>query len=300
MIDIRYKKVEQVIEKGELSQAEQILEELGSDGYNDSAKWREYYLNAIYKMAAKYCETGDYITGYDLFASLDNYNNAEVAKSEIAGKRLSQLLRSKEQFDTITFGQYEQENGMEDIEWYVLDKQDDRCLLFSTVILDFVGVRNEQWENSVAREWMNSTFYETAFNSAEKEIIINATLEMDVVYASDNFNPVNTGRVTSDKVFAISLSESQRYHLLAYPVNVLFYSTYSYERFWGAELGYDFDHRFYLLRTPFYDDYSGDENAWMVSYSGLYGNISYVDGINDELDRGIPCGVRPAIWVKIE
>lgn len=60
MIDIRYKKAEQAIENGELSEAEQMLEELGNDGYNVSTKWRGHYLSSIYNMAAKYCEVDEF------------------------------------------------------------------------------------------------------------------------------------------------------------------------------------------------------------------------------------------------
>lgn len=63
--------------------------------------------------------------------------------------------------DIVTFGSYEQdndlENGMEPVEWYVLDKEDGEATLMSVYLLDwqpynedFIGMT---WEDCTLRSW---------------------------------------------------------------------------------------------------------------------------------------------------
>ena len=83
--------------------------------------------------------------------------------------------------DTVTFGTYPQSytNGFtyEPIEWIVLEKDEvnRRALLFSKYILDckkYNEVRSDVfWSTSTIRQWLNSSFYNSAFDNREKNMI---------------------------------------------------------------------------------------------------------------------------------
>ncbi len=81
----------------------------------------------------------------------------------------------------VAFGAYEQDgnldNGPEPIEWIIFDKEDDKMLLASKYILDAqyyyeinTSAEGIGWEDSTVRTWLNSDFYNTAFNDIRKEI----------------------------------------------------------------------------------------------------------------------------------
>lgn len=125
----------------------------------------------------------------------------------------------------VTFGSYEQDNdsgnGPEPIEWMVLDHQDGRTLLLARYGLDaswyyVESTDNVTWENCKLRSWLNTDFYNTAFDDTEKELIVQIT----------NENPDGTsfwesvgrevsssigGNDTHDNVFLLSLYEAQTY-----------------------------------------------------------------------------------------
>lgn len=104
----------------------------------------------------------------------------------------------------VSFGKYEQDgdllNGKEKIEWIVLDKEDNKFLLLSKYCLYVRPCKNGSngWKDSHLREWVNSTFYKSAFNSNEKN---NITDTKSSCY----------GKLVEDKVFVLSNSEVDKY-----------------------------------------------------------------------------------------
>lgn len=79
----------------------------------------------------------------------------------------------------VTFGSYEQDadfdNGPEPIEWMVLDHQDGRTLLLAKYGLDASWYHVESaddvtWENCKLRSWLNTDFYNTAFNDTVSRV----------------------------------------------------------------------------------------------------------------------------------
>ena len=119
--------------------------------------------------------------------------------------------------DTITFGQYEQDNrsnnGKEPIEWKVLAIDGDRALVISSYALDATSYGkamdiNEytrtglSWKTSYLRAWLNDTFINTAFSSQEKQQIISTNLVTQ---------DVSGGEQTMDRVFVLSIAEADKY-----------------------------------------------------------------------------------------
>lgn len=79
----------------------------------------------------------------------------------------------------VTFGQYEQNNNFdskEPIEWIVLENNgSDPIILISLYILDVVQYDSggNIWNNSSVYNWLNNSFYNTAFSQTEKERIVS-------------------------------------------------------------------------------------------------------------------------------
>ena len=112
----------------------------------------------------------------------------------------------------VIFGNYPQEkNGdRRPIEWIVLEKESDRLLLLSKYALDCQPYNEQRqkvsWEESSLREWLNSTFIDTAFNEREQkdiaETIVKTEKSQDCydhiflldLYEVENYITKRTGR----------------------------------------------------------------------------------------------------------
>lgn len=117
--------------------------------------------------------------------------------------------------DTVRFGSYEQDNdtdnGAEDIEWLVLDKQDGKLLLISKDALDAKPYHEEYidvtWETCTLRGWLNDTFYNTAFSTEEQGRIVTTKVKNE-----DNLDyGTEGGNDTEDKIFLLSTGEARGY-----------------------------------------------------------------------------------------
>lgn len=118
--------------------------------------------------------------------------------------------------DTVSFGNYEQDavtkNGKEAIEWIVLDKYSDGSyLLISRFGLDAKPYNDKlcafTWDMCTLRTWLNGTFYNAAFSTAEK-----AKIKTTTVVNNDNFFwGTRGGSNTKDKVFLLSDDEAKKY-----------------------------------------------------------------------------------------
>ncbi len=117
--------------------------------------------------------------------------------------------------DFVIFGSYEQdnnlENGTEEIEWMVLDRQDDSLRLISRFALDSRPYHTSRidvtWEQSSLRKWLNDTFYQTAFSPEEQAAILKSEVSADQNPSADT----SPGNPTEDQVFILSLTEAKLY-----------------------------------------------------------------------------------------
>lgn len=195
--------------------------------------------------------------------------------------------------DYITFGTYEQDNdtsnGQEDIEWLVLDKEDDRLLVISRYVIDCQKYNDHYepvtWETCSLRTWLNDVFLNNAFSSDEQIQILTTT-----VTAEQNKEYYTlAGNDTEDKVFLLSVLEAERYfnsdkarqctpteYAIALYGNNLFYTV-------GNEAV-----MYWWLRTP------GDINE-ATAIVGVNGSV-YDDGIDVDFNE---YGVRPALWISL-
>ncbi len=111
----------------------------------------------------------------------------------------------------VCFGSYAQniyEYSSEPIEWRVLSVQDGKALLISRYLLDMQQWHHTPsyvtWEECTLHNWLNETFFNTAFSADEKEQIIPVTASKDVA-------SIYTGYEDADKIFTLSAVELDLY-----------------------------------------------------------------------------------------
>lgn len=180
--------------------------------------------------------------------------------------------------DILKFGVYEQDNrsgnGMEEIEWIVLEKQDDKILVISRYALDSQRYHVEyvpvDWQDCTVRVWLNTTFCNAAFTAEEQARILDTT------------DPTTSA---TDKVFLLSLEELNKYF---YSNNDRICVSTAYARAQNAYVGEN-GGSWWLLRTV------GQNYKWVMSVN-CNGSIDY-DGGEVNATEGT---IRPAIWLSLE
>lgn len=162
--------------------------------------------NNKYKAAVEQANDGQIIEAYETFIELNDYKDSGKKASEIYNQYEFEKLKLADVGDKVCFGSYEQDNnfrnGNENIEWVVLEKENESVLLISDKALDCQPYndtyKNVNWEMCSLRKWINDTFYNTAFNTEEQMKI------KDTEVLSD-------GKSTVDKVFLLSAYEAKSY-----------------------------------------------------------------------------------------
>jgi hypothetical protein len=231
----------------------------------------------------------------------------EQTVSDGAGQTVADSLVSVGVGDVITFGQYEQDanssNGKEDIEWLVLDREEDKILVISQYCLtcdryDYATAVSADWESCALRAWLNDDFLNTAFSADERSCIVSVELENadNAVYGTEG------GNNTTDLVFLLSTGEAERYFSskdarraegTPYAKSQGIYVNTSAS---GVDVnqhidGSGYGYSWWWLRTP---GGSASEVACVLSDGGidLKGSTYTQSGDNDG-------GVRPAMWIDL-
>lgn len=191
------------------------------------------------------------VVGIFFFLEYENKNNKQEDDPFAA---ISQAKTG----DPVEFGTYEQNNpGVKDpIQWIVIDADDEKLLLLSEKCLDCKKYDDNTnkggsitWEQSSIRSWLNDEFYTDAFSAEEKDRII-----LSEVDNSDNTSAVD-GQITLDRVFFLSIGESEKYLLRSNKLNIYIraYAT-NYAVAQGSILGGDNEHftcpRIWVESTP--------------------------------------------------
>lgn len=199
------------------------------------------------------------------------------------------VLKDAKAGDSVIFGTYEQDkvemNGQDDIEWIVLDKEGDKVLLLTKYCLLGKSYNSEftsvTWEICSLREWLNTTFIETAFNAYEQDLLIETPLVCDdnPVYHTDG------GNDTEDKVFLLSNEEVTRY--LPGDDERKAEST-SQALLDGVNMSISYGTSWWWLRTPG----NAEDGAMVVTPRGEISEFGHdvISGTG---------GVRLAIWIDL-
>ena len=197
--------------------------------------------------------------------------------------------------DIVTFGSYEQDglrkNGAEPIEWLVLDVQGDKVLLLSCYALDSKPYNDTYgsttWEKCTLRNWLNSTFLDTAFTDEEQKKILLTEIDNGNAQGNREWR-TNGGNNTEDAIFLLSYADTDRYFdgaadRICMPTN--------YAVAMGADTRILDDGiteaGWWWLRSPGEAEY----HAAFVNYDGT----RYTNAVGNEY-----LSVRPALWISLD
>ena len=215
---------------------------------------------------------------------------------------------SVEDMDTVSFGSYPQFDATgktkDPIEWIVLerDKDNERALLLSKYILDYKSYNAEagtgfeggpmdlggpvSWATCALREWLNSEFYDKAFDNKEKEHIIMTCIMNrginDQIFFSD---------AVYDNVFLLDIRDVEKY--FGEGTKTGSYNNYKEYQYFKK----------IITKNSEIKDYSDyDEYTWWLRSLNSSQRESWV--IRDDGTSGVyevncwMLGIRPAIWVS--
>ena len=201
-------------------------------------------------------------------------------------------------WDCIYFGNYYQSNSStkEPIKWRVLSVNGNDAFLLADKNLDAKPYNDEDedvtWATCTLRTWLNDTFLNTAFTSAEQAAIKNTT----VVNDDNPYWDTEGGENTTDKVYLLSIAEASN---TAYGFNGEFRTesetreakNTAYAKECGAWTSTSAEcegNGYWWLRSP--GDYS--YYVSVVKYDG-YGNYYGYNVYNDDY------AVRPALHLNL-
>ena len=210
----------------------------------------------------------------------------------------------------------------EPISWIVLEEKDGKAFLVSEFMLDKrkyqeaaynntsgtsniglitapgfpQGTYANNWEYSSVRKWLNTTFYETAFNNSQSRLLLET--EVDNSASTTQFpdgNQYASDTITKDKIFLLSYQElvvqhSEQLKKVMLKGNVQ--TDYSRDTYYGNTSSYSF------TRSP--NPRSGNgKSVTMVGYYGTANNPNDWYGLSYNIDIGDARGVRPAMWIEL-
>ncbi len=187
----------------------------------------------------------------------------------------------------VIFGRYPQSaQKPEPIRWQVLEIIDNKALLISDKLLDCKKYNERMiastWETSSLREWLNTTFLETAFNESERKKLCKARNQnlSNPKYGTDG------GNITDDYVFCLSIGQAEKY-FSSDKVRAAFPTAFARKN--GGYVSSDYGTGWWWLRSPGI----GKANAASVF---TYGSVSE-DG--HYINSDDVC-IRPVILVQIQ
>ncbi len=191
---------------------------------------------------------------------------------------------------TIVFGSYDQdnnpENGAEEIEWIVLDKDKNKVFVVSKYALamkqytKFNKEANLCWESSFARKWLNDKFLNEAFNEKERNNIAETLVK-------NNPNPLygtNCGDDTYDRIFLLSIEEVETY--MENNEDRICKATETAKQ--QGSTVYKGEYASWLLRTM------GRSKIYVTN---VHGNGTILKHGTPPVDNGY--SIRPAMWIEI-
>ena len=281
----KYNRAIALLDAEQYDEAYTLLNEVGKD---------EMISEKRYNRAIELAEQQDYIDAFVLLRGLDRAD-AQAKLEEITQPYYAELFRAIEVGDKVCFGAYEQDNdasnGKEDIVWLVLEKENDKIFVISDKALDCQlyntsWFNNITWETCSLRQWLNGTFLNTAFSSAEQVMIADTSVlpDKNPKYSTDS------GNATTDKVFLLSIDKVNQYFSnddarkcvpTAYAIASGAYTINSETKGGAATC------RWWLQSPGIYQNCAADVGIdGSVHYNGNYVNC----GID---------GVRPALWINL-
>lgn len=215
--ETRYQKAMALRQNGQYEDASTIFWLLGN--YSDAKTQIE---ETKYQQATNLNTAGKYDEAYAIYVTLTGYKDVDKLLAEddnmIAAARDAKFAVG----NYVTFGTYPQTKAGNDatpIEWLVLARDGNKALLISCYGLDAQPYNKDYtsvtWETCTLRTWLNSTFYNKAFSSAEQAAILTTNVDNSKNQCYRGWS-TNGGNNTQDKVFLLSYAEANKYFGVTY------------------------------------------------------------------------------------
>ena len=208
----KYMQAEELRENGQYEEAIALFTELGN--YYDAAA---QVTETKYQKATNLNAFGKYDEAYAIYVTLTGYKDVDKLLAEddnmIAAARDAKFAVG----NYVSFGTYPQTKAGNDatpIEWLVLARDGNKALLISRYGLDAqpynIVYTDVTWENCTLRTWLNWTFYNKAFSSAEQSAILTTNVDNSKKQCYSGYS-TDGGNNTQDKVFLLSYAEANKY-----------------------------------------------------------------------------------------
>lgn len=296
----KYMQAEELRENGQYEEAIALFTELGN--YYDAAA---QVTETKYQKATNLNAFGKYDEAYAIYVTLTGYKDVDKLLAEDDNMMAAAAAARNAKFTVgnyVTFGTYPQTKAGKDatpIEWLVLALDGDKALLISRYGLDAQPYNKDHtsvtWETCTLRTWLNGTFYNKAFSSAEQAAILTTNVDNSKNQCYSGWS-TSSGNNTQDKVFLLSYAEANKYFGVTYDNSSNTKSRVAPTAYaiaqgaWTSSSNKTTDSTYagwWWLRSPgTYQDY-----AAIVYFVGSL-DFNYVDS-----DSG---SVRPALWVNLE
>ena len=295
--ETKYQQAVALREAGQYDDAIAAFAELGD--YSDAA---QQLSEMKYQQANNLNAAARYDEAYAIYVTLTGYKDVDKLLAEddnmIAAARDAKFAVG----NYVSFGTYPQTKAGNDatpIEWLVLARDGNKALLISRYGLDAQRYNKDTtsvtWETCTLRTWLNGTFYNKAFSSAEQAAILTTNVDNSKNQCYSGWS-TNGWKNTQDKVFLLSYAEANKYF------GVTYYNS-SNTKSRVAPTAYAIAHGAWTSSS---DKTADSVNAgwwWLRSPGSDQRSAAYVfaDGSLYDLSVGSDsASVRPALWVNIE
>lgn len=295
--EIKYQQAVTLRENGQYDDAIAAFAELGD--YSDAA---QQLSEMKYQQANNLNAAARYDEAYAIYVTLTGYKDVDKQLAEddnmIAAARDAKFAVG----NYVTFGTYPQTKAGNDatpIEWLVLARDGNKALLISRYGLDAqpynIVYTDVTWENCTLRTWLNWTFYNKAFSSAEQSAILTTNVDNSKKQCYSGYS-TDGGNNTQDKVFLLSYAEANKYFGVPY-------GNSSNTKSRVAPTAYAIAHGTWASSSNKTAD-GTDAGWWWLRSPGNYQDFAAVvdtDGSLRNITVNYVSGsVRPTLWVNIE
>ena len=161
----------------------------------------------------------DVVQAYEALIAMEGFRDSNEKASSIYTRYKSEQLKNVGVGECFTFGRYFSDIDKrydfvyysEDVEWFVLAKENNKLLVISKYALEYEVYNDEYydvtWEYSTLRNSLNNYFLKKAFSADEQKMILTTTVP---AHKNPDYN-TDQGNDTQDKIFVLSVTEAEKY-----------------------------------------------------------------------------------------
>ncbi len=296
----KYQQAVALRESGQYDEAIAAFAELGD--YSDAA---QQLSETKYQQGKRFLTAKDYDSAARILINIKGYEDVDKLLAEDNNMIAAAAAARDAKFavgNYVTFGTYPQTKAGNDatpIEWLVLARDGNKALLISRYALDAQPYNKDYftsvtWETCTLRTWLNGTFYNKAFSSAEQAAILTTNVDNSKNQCYSGYR-MNGGNNTQDKVFLLSYAEADKYLGVTYDnsgntksrVAPTAYAIAQGAISFSGETAADENAGYWWLRSP--------GSCW--NYNAEVNTSGFLTSDYTSQDS---TSVRPALWVNIE